>query len=86
MGLTNKVVPQSFKCKVCHARPGKSHKMDCRPPYEYEYILTMKDRVICGECSGVGEIGLADGEITCPKCLGSGDPTRPGPFKPKDIP
>jgi len=35
---------------------------------------------ICAECSGSGEIGLADGEIPCPVCGGSGDPMKTGPF------
>ncbi len=35
----------------------------------------------CPECHGGGEIGLADGEIACPTCGGSGDEKDPGPFK-----
>lgn len=35
---------------------------------------------VCRECSGSGEIGLADGEVPCPACGGSGDPTKTGPF------
>lgn len=35
---------------------------------------------ICAECSGGGEIGLADGELSCPVCGGSGNPNEPGPF------
>jgi len=35
----------------------------------------------CPECKGGGEIGLADGDVACPTCGGSGDETDPGPFK-----
>lgn len=35
----------------------------------------------CKECAGTGEIGLADGDVPCPKCFGSGDPDKPGIFK-----
>lgn len=35
---------------------------------------------VCRECGGSGEIGLADGEVPCPVCGGSGDPTKTGPF------
>ena len=36
----------------------------------------------CAECKGTGEIGLADGDVVCPKCYGSGNPAHPGVFKP----
>jgi hypothetical protein len=36
---------------------------------------------VCSECSGSGEIGLSDGEISCPVCGGSGEPLKPGIFK-----
>lgn len=35
---------------------------------------------ICGECKGSGEIGLADGNVPCPVCGGSGNPSKAGPF------
>lgn len=35
---------------------------------------------VCVECSGGGEIGLADGEVPCPVCCGSGDPNKTGAF------
>jgi hypothetical protein len=35
---------------------------------------------VCAECSGGGEIGLADGQLPCPVCGGSGDPNKTGPF------
>lgn len=36
---------------------------------------------VCKECGGGGEIGLADGEVPCPSCGGSGDPMKPGLWK-----
>jgi hypothetical protein len=49
-----------------------------------EASVKRPDKRICGECSGSGEIGLSDGEVPCPRCWGSGDPDKPGVFKPKD--
>jgi hypothetical protein len=40
------------------------------------------ESAVCLECGGSGEIGLADGEVACPSCYGSGDPTKPGIFRP----
>lgn len=37
----------------------------------------------CTTCMGSGEFGLADDNVPCPDCHGSGTPTRPGVFKPK---
>lgn len=34
----------------------------------------------CPECKGGGEIGLADGDVPCPTCGGSGDDKNPGCF------
>lgn len=31
----SRTVPKGQKCKVCHAKEGKDHKMDCHPPFEY---------------------------------------------------
>lgn len=41
---------------------------------------------VCKECKGGGEIGLADGEIPCPTCGGSGDVMHPGIFAKKRTP
>jgi PHP family Zn ribbon phosphoesterase len=35
---------------------------------------------ICKMCKGSGEYGLADGDVPCPICGGSGDPLKPGVF------
>lgn len=35
----------------------------------------------CPECKGSGEFGLADGEVPCGVCGGSGDLSKPGIFK-----
>lgn len=46
----------------------------------YHKILEKIESAICRDCRGSGEIGLADGEVPCPSCGGSGDPTKPGVF------
>lgn len=46
-----------------------------------EKALANIKSAVCKECGGSGEIGLADGEIVCQTCFGSGDPTRPGVLK-----
>lgn len=50
---------------------------------ELEKKLGQIKEAVCRECSGSGEIGLADGEMWCPVCGGSGDPMKPGVFAPK---
>jgi len=52
---------------------------------ELEKKLSKIESAVCRMCRGSGEFGLADGEIPCPDCGGSGDPTKPGVFaqKPK---
>lgn len=47
-------------------------------------LVNAKDTVSCGECHGTGEIGLADDDIPCPGCCGSGNPEKPGIWKYKD--
>jgi hypothetical protein len=34
---------------------------------------------ICGWCAGTGKVGPSILEVPCPKCFGSGDPTKPTP-------
>jgi RecJ-like exonuclease len=48
---------------------------------ELQKKLSQIKEAVCLECSGSGEIGLADGEVPCPVCSGSGDPTKPGVFR-----
>jgi hypothetical protein len=52
---------------------------------ELEEKLGRIKEAVCRECSGSGEFGLADGEVPCIVCGGSGDPLKPGVFfqKPK---
>lgn len=40
----------------------------------------------CVLCHGSGEFGLADDNIPCPNCFGSGTPVRKGVFAPKAKP
>lgn len=35
---------------------------------------------VCARCKGSGEFGLADGDVPCWICGGSGDPNHPGVF------
>jgi len=84
--------PKGEKCVRCSWMNGKVLK-ECWPCAEIrrlgEEVAELKKKLsqiktaVCAECSGGGEIGLADGEVPCPTCGGSGDPTRPGVFAPK---
>lgn len=47
---------------------------------ELQKKLGQIKEAVCRECSGSGEIGLADGEVACPTCGGSGDPLKLGVF------
>jgi hypothetical protein len=51
---------------------------------KHEIYLDKIRSSVCSECGGSGEVGLSDGEVVCPFCFGSGDPLRPGIWKPKD--
>lgn len=84
--------PQGEKCVRCSWIDDKVLK-ECWPCAEIRRLLgdvaelqkklSQIKTAICAECSGGGEIGLADGEVACPTCGGSGDPTKPGVFLPK---
>lgn len=73
-------VPHDSVCYgiVCrHVRAKKASEEVANALFEIDW-----QKKKCPECSGSGEIGLADGEVSCPKCGGSGSPD---PKKPKQI-
>lgn len=78
--VTHSDVPEHKGCN-----PGVKHPcvMYCEAQLTalVEKALANIKSAVCRECSGSGEIGLADGEVPCPKCFGSGDPTKPGVFR-----
>lgn len=63
----------------------KERDIALRQAVELQKKVGQISKSTCRECAGWGEIGLADGEVSCPTCGGSGDPLRPGVFaqKPK---
>lgn len=84
--------PKGEKCVRCSWMDDKVLR-ECWPCAEIRRLsgevaelqkkLSQIKTAVCAGCSGSGEIGLADDDIVCPDCYGSGDPTKPGVFAPK---